>query len=145
MTNIEKLHIENERLQNWVNDLHSGMYINCVYCGHQYGPAEQTPVAMADVLKEHIERCPQHPMSALKTENKRLREALRNLILVCGNTLDDFEDQAEAFHYETGKMRPGKDQPMADPDIGATREEYRVWVNSKLDKAREAFKEPGDD
>jgi hypothetical protein len=28
---------------------------------------------MADVLKEHIEQCPDHPMSALKRENEELK------------------------------------------------------------------------
>jgi len=56
---------ESERLRQWVSDCQSGMYINCVYCGHRYGPKEDTPVAMADVLKEHIEQCPEHPMSHL--------------------------------------------------------------------------------
>ena len=65
-----------KRLQTWVNDLHSGMYINCVYCGHRYGPREDTPAVMADVLKAHIEKCPQHPLSHAKTEIKRLQSAL---------------------------------------------------------------------
>jgi len=56
------------QFKQWVNDLQSGMYINCVYCGHRYGPREDTPVSMADVLKEHIEQCPKHPMSKLKQE-----------------------------------------------------------------------------
>ena len=57
-----------EKLEAWVNDLQSGMYINCVYCGHRYGPREDTPVAMSEVLKQHIEKCPKHPMSKLKGE-----------------------------------------------------------------------------
>ena len=56
------------RLQHWVQDLQKGMYINCVYCGHRYGPNSEVPASMADVLKEHIEQCPKHPMSALKIE-----------------------------------------------------------------------------
>ena len=64
---------EIKRLQQWVNDLQSGMYINCVYCGHRYGPERDTPVSMADILKEHIEQCPKHPMSALKQENQQLK------------------------------------------------------------------------
>lgn len=58
----------------WVADLQSGMFINCVYCGHRYGPDPGTPVAMADVLKAHVEKCPPHPMSALRA---RLDEAER--------------------------------------------------------------------
>jgi len=57
---------EIERLTAWVSDLQSGLYVNCVYCGHRYGPGETTPVSMADALKAHIEQCPKHPMSALK-------------------------------------------------------------------------------
>ena len=53
-------------LRRWVDDLQSGMYVNCVYCGHRYGPGETTPVSMADALKAHVERCPEHPMSALR-------------------------------------------------------------------------------
>lgn len=64
---------EIERLQQWVHDCQAGMYINCVYCGHRYGPNDKVPATMADVLKEHIEQCPQHPMSALKKEVERLR------------------------------------------------------------------------
>jgi hypothetical protein len=54
------------RLRAWIADIQSGMYINCVYCGHRYGPDPGTPVAMADVLKAHIEVCPEHPASKLK-------------------------------------------------------------------------------
>ena len=57
---------EQEELRKWVDDLHSGMYVNCVYCGHRYGPRESTPISRADILKEHIEICPKHPMSKLK-------------------------------------------------------------------------------
>ena len=74
-------------LEAWVNDLQSGMYINCVYCGHRYGPRKNTPVAMADVLKEHIEQCPKHPLSHMKRRTKELEaqrdellEALQNLL-----------------------------------------------------------------
>lgn len=56
---------EIERLQQWVADLQSGMYINCVYCGHRYGPKEEVPATMADVLKAHIATCPKHPVSKL--------------------------------------------------------------------------------
>ena len=65
--------MEVERLTKWVDDLQSGMWVNCVYCGHRYGPGETTPTSMADALKEHIERCPKHPMSACRAEIERLR------------------------------------------------------------------------
>ena len=56
---------EIKRLRQWVADLQSGMYVNCVYCGHRYGPDPGTPVAMADVLRDHIARCPKHPLSIM--------------------------------------------------------------------------------
>ncbi len=64
-----------ERLHGWVTDLQAGMYINCVYCGHRYGPDDKVPASMADVLKAHVEQCPDHPMSKLKAENATLRAA----------------------------------------------------------------------
>jgi hypothetical protein len=83
---------DNVRLKTWVADLQSGMYVNCVYCGHRYGPGETTPVSMADALKAHIEVCPEHPLShekaareaaesALLTSQAETREALRKLEL----------------------------------------------------------------
>ena len=66
-----------DRLTLWVADLQSGMFINCVYCGHQYGPREDTPVAMADVLKAHIEKCPEHPLSKALQDNAALRTMLQ--------------------------------------------------------------------
>ena len=56
---------ERDEARRWVSDLQSGMYVNCVYCGHRYGPKETTPVSMADALKAHVSTCPKHPMSAL--------------------------------------------------------------------------------
>ncbi|HUV84241.1 MAG TPA: hypothetical protein VMV86_00945 [Methanosarcinales archaeon] len=65
---IEAQQQEIDRLYRWVSDLQRGIYVNCVYCGHRYGPESDTPVSMADVLKEHIEQCKEHPMSKLKHE-----------------------------------------------------------------------------
>ena len=80
---IATLRAENERLEQWVSDCQAGMYINCVYCGHRYGPDSEVPAAMADVLKEHIEQCPKHPMSALRADYERLREAHEYIIDWC--------------------------------------------------------------
>ena len=68
-----------DRLQNWIKDLQAGMYINCVYCGHRYGPDTEVPASMADVLKDHVEHCPKHPMSALKKENNNLKALVTDL------------------------------------------------------------------
>ena len=83
---------ECERLKQWVNDLQSGMYINCVYCGHRYGhsdeipaslrgriPEDKPPQDMADILTAHIEQCPEHPMSKLKKENEKLKKENKRL------------------------------------------------------------------
>jgi hypothetical protein len=76
---VARLLEETDRLRAWVNDLHSGMYINCVYCGHRYGPNDEVPESMSDVLKRHVEQCPAHPMSKLKSDRDALREALRDV------------------------------------------------------------------
>ena len=68
-----------QEMRRWVDDLQSGMYVNCVYCGHRYGPGDTTPVSMADALKAHIEECPDHPMSALREKMQEMREALETL------------------------------------------------------------------
>ena len=70
----------------WKDDLQSGMYINCVYCGYRYGPKDEVPATlvedkvtrnMADALKSHIERCTEHPLYKLKQVNNKLLEALK--------------------------------------------------------------------
>jgi len=66
-----------ERQERWVSDLQAGMYVNCVYCGHRYGPDDQVPVAMAEVLKEHIQRCPEHPLSQARERIRELKKGLK--------------------------------------------------------------------
>ena len=85
---------ENERLQQWVNDLQAGMYINCVYCGHQYGPDDEVPATMAEVLKEHIAVCPKHPLAEARAKNERLREAARKVLETGGVWLGDLTEKA---------------------------------------------------
>lgn len=48
--------LEINRLSAWVNDLQSGMYINCVYCGHRYGPQDQVPTTMAEARADDLEK-----------------------------------------------------------------------------------------
>lgn len=92
--NLRNTHLQERiaTLEAWVDDLQSGMWINCVYCGHRYGPQESTPVSMADVLKEHIRQCPQHPLSKTLT-------ALRNLVEI----LPDMKPMLPA-HWEAKKL-----------------------------------------
>lgn len=70
---------ENLRLKLWVQDMQNGGYVNCVYCGYRYGPVESTPVSLSDVLKAHVQKCPLHPMAALKKENIALKKELTRL------------------------------------------------------------------
>ena len=46
---------EIDKLVQWIHD-----------CGHRYGPQDEVPSTMADILKRHIEQCSKHPMSKLK-------------------------------------------------------------------------------
>lgn len=78
---------ESATMRRWVDDLQSGMYINCVYCGHRYGPGETTPVSMADALKAHVEQCPKHPMSALKAHARAADAALAGMRAALRETL----------------------------------------------------------
>lgn len=78
-----RLEEENKRLQQWVDDLQSEMYINCVYCGHRYGPSDEVPASMAEILKQHVEVCPKHPMSVLKNRIDALRNFVKGELENC--------------------------------------------------------------
>jgi hypothetical protein len=65
---------EIDRLNRWVADCQSGMYINCVYCGHRYPPG--TPDVRDKVLYEHIRRCPKHPLQKALEEIESLKKEL---------------------------------------------------------------------
>jgi hypothetical protein len=59
---------EVSRLEKWIDDLQSGMWINCVYCGHRYGPnasptTKDFKLTMRKTLEQHINVCPKHPLS----------------------------------------------------------------------------------
>ena len=69
--------LEIARLKKWVSDLQSGMYVNCVYCGHQYGPADTTPVSMADALKAHVAVCTEHPMAGILLKVRKVETGIR--------------------------------------------------------------------
>lgn len=63
-----------EELEQWVGDLQSGKYINCVYCGHRYPPG--TPGVMSKILYEHIKKCPKHPLAKAEADLACLIEAV---------------------------------------------------------------------
>ncbi len=66
-----------KELEQWVSDLQSGLYINCVYCGHRYAPG--TPGTMSKVLYEHIKVCPKHPLSKAEAKIKELQRDYEKL------------------------------------------------------------------
>lgn len=110
----DELIAENKRLEAWIDDLQSGMYINCVYCGHRYGPQENTAVSMRKQLYEHIAKCPKHPLTianaqiaAMEEENGRMREVLALIAnSVCDNNYSqcagDLNHIAQAALKEEG-------------------------------------------
>ena len=63
-------------LERWVHDLQSGMFINCVYCGHRYGPDDKVAPTMQQALYDHIAECPKHPLSAMKRRAERAEARL---------------------------------------------------------------------
>ncbi len=71
---IQALTVENQQLETWIDDLQSGMWINCVYCGHRYGPGTEAPMRKA--LEQHIAECPKHPLSAAKQEIAKLKQQM---------------------------------------------------------------------
>lgn len=100
---IHILKKENERLKEHISDLQSGTYINCVYCGHRYGPKETTPSSMADILKEHIENCVEHPLYKLKKEFKdKLNEIKIELDSVKKNHRTNYNEFIEYDEYWRG-------------------------------------------
>ncbi len=78
-----------EVLKAWIKDLLSGMYVNCVYCGHRYGPG-----AGADVLHEHV-KYSGHPLCAANKTIARLKTASHDC--VDANITRGCTD--EAFYY----------------------------------------------
>lgn len=88
---LDKAALENDRLQKWVADLQAGCYINCVYCGHRYGPASTTEPTMQAVLKAHVAACEKHPMNALRKQYEVLRR-------FAGAQLLPFLETAKVLH-----------------------------------------------
>lgn len=125
------------RLQGWVADLQSGMHINCVYCGHRYGPKESTPVSMADILKAHIEVCPEHPMSKLKIENEDLRADIQTL-------LDTLHRMDNIFkRYETRANTVNQDRNLSALQKRYEANEALIKENAQLIEEIEQLKRRG--
>lgn len=119
------LEAENEHLTQWINDLQSGTYVTCVYCGHNYGPDDEVPTSMANVLKEHIENCPKHPMSALKKELEHWKQAARENMDAAANIAGVIDEMYELqpCGHERRFIVTGKDSdidPRGESDRGKT-------------------------
>ena len=104
LAHVDALEARVVQLEQWIKDLQSGMYVNCVYCGHRYGPGETTPVSMADALKSHIEICPKHPMSALRAA---FREGM------CPSALIDNKDETVGYCIDHGQCGCGARAALA--------------------------------
>ncbi len=120
MTNKELIE-ENKRLEAWIDDLQSGMWINCVYCGHRYGPNKGNHlVTMRKALETHIAECPKHPLAmarnrikALEAENERLSDLLWGARCVfCGEVIgkekknQDIADEVLRQHIKSCPKHP---------------------------------------
>lgn len=93
--------IELNSLRKWIADLQTGLYINCVYCGHRYGPNEvEVP---ADALRRHVAECPAHPMA--------------QLVAVCRTVVSDIEQTARA----RGSFTAAEEMIMRQLDDGIKR------------------------
>lgn len=94
------------RYKLWVDDLQSGSYVNCGYCGYRYGPCQDRPVAMADLLKQHVERCQEHPLFKLRKIAAAAYDALRSYEF--GNSATELAKEcADALGVELG-VKPGE-------------------------------------
>lgn len=74
---IDRLEAELAEAKQWIDDCQAGMYINCVYCGHRYGPDDEVEATMQQALYDHIKVCPKHPLSKALAENTQLKEELK--------------------------------------------------------------------
>lgn len=102
-----------EQLQRWVDDLQSGLYINCVYCGHRYGPKETTAatipeaktLSMREALRLHIAACPEHPLSRAEARIAALlheREVVQRRLLEIRGWLEDAADRVFQGEFPHG-------------------------------------------
>jgi len=123
----ERSDAERTQLKQWVSDLQSGRYVNCVYCGWNFGLSETTPTSMADILREHIEQCEAHPMSALKAQNERLRSALEERLTKAAKNEGTLLESLQAALVEIERLRAGV---IGDRDSAATRRGHRSILAS---------------
>ena len=117
--------------------------------GHLGAAVVQSTSSDDQIIMDHVKSA--HEIAKIvrrKAEPAPSDELLRiidGMVLVCGRTGDafyDFEEQAEAFHRETGWMRPGKDMPAGgsgEENNETRRLKYNAWVQTKIELGRAAL------
>lgn len=75
---IIKLRKQIKELKQWNDDLQSGLYVNCAYCGHRYAPG--TSAVQSHILYKHIKECKQHPLYHQRRKTKRLQKMLNKTL-----------------------------------------------------------------
>ncbi|HEX6923783.1 MAG TPA: hypothetical protein VF167_00015, partial [Longimicrobiaceae bacterium] len=118
---LEEARGEIARLTQWVHDLQSGMWINCVYCGHRYGPRESTAPTMQQALYEHVRVCPKHPLAAAERKITELEEQLRS------KSLTEVWVAASGTDYEYGRPE----------DAFATEAAALAWLRARREEVIE--------
>lgn len=109
LAELQVLRQERDEARQWVRDLHSGMWINCVYCGHRYGPAETTPQtvgqagpSMAEILTSHIASCPKHPLSKALEERDAERQKATLAVLMTVAMVETLAEGAAVPMFAAG-------------------------------------------
>lgn len=105
--------------RRWIEDLQSGQWVNCVFCGHRYIPREASPTDPTALLRSHIASCAKHPLH-------ETREALLELYAWAhelqrfahhmpdgGAAMQESIDRAKRALADT---EPGPDPAMAHMD-----------------------------
>lgn len=119
---------------------HTGAVFRMERPGHAYAiamkPRYVSDEQWADDAAFIVKACNAHD---------KIVAALDGMVMVCGRTgssLEDFEEQAEAFYQETRFMRPGKSMPMGgggEHDDDIRRDKFNAWVKSKIAAGRAAL------
>lgn len=126
-------HAEIDRLNKWVSDLQSHLYINCVYCGHRYAPG--TGPAMQQVLYDHIKVCPKHPLAAALKEIERLKEELKNYDEATARDVK-YVESIRNIMDERGRDIETLQAKIAELKAAATGEEFAGWAKGHQEFAQ---------